>query len=135
MNWELIEKEVAVDTARSSGAGGQHVNKVETKVILSWQPLKSHGLDENEKKRIAYHLKHRLTKQGVLLVVNQSGRSQQQNRQRAMAALRELIAANLRPIPPPRKARPFVANQQHKEQLKRQLSEKKAQRRWKGNWQ
>ncbi|MCB0636822.1 MAG: hypothetical protein KDC54_09415, partial [Lewinella sp.] len=43
MNWEQIQQEVQVRTARSGGSGGQHVNKVETKVILRFAPADSHG--------------------------------------------------------------------------------------------
>lgn len=129
MNWELIEKEVEMKTARASGAGGQHVNKVESKVELTWSPKQSAGLNNQEKERIYYHLANRLDAQGKLRLTDQSDRSQHRNRQRALERLKQLIVQNLRPIPKKRTAKPFVANNRKRREWKAKHSEKKASRR------
>lgn len=133
MNWSIIEKEIEIKTARSGGAGGQHVNKVESKVELSWILHESAGLDREEKRRLKHHLGRRLDTKGRLRVVDQSDRSQHKNRQRALGRLKQLITENLRPIPKKRKATSFVANSKKRRAWKEKQSEKKAARR-KPDW-
>jgi len=66
MNPELITKELNFKAVRSSGAGGQHVNKVSSKVELSFDLINSIALSLEEKELLQKKLKTRLTKEFIL---------------------------------------------------------------------
>jgi ribosome-associated protein len=70
-----IENEIKFKTARSSGSGGQHVNKVETMVEGFWHIEALDLCSVQEKQRIFLKLKNRINKEGFLLVKSQSERS------------------------------------------------------------
>ena len=76
---------------RSSGPGGQHVNKVSSKVELSFPIQSSLGLTDVEKERIMLKLKSRLTKEGLLILQCDETRSQHKNRALAVKRLVELL--------------------------------------------
>ncbi|TMU55191.1 alternative ribosome rescue aminoacyl-tRNA hydrolase ArfB [Flagellimonas algicola] len=80
MNKEQIQKELQFKAVRSSGAGGQHVNKVSSKVELSFDIHQSLGLSDQGKERLLLKLDSRLTKEGILRLQCDEARSQHQNR-------------------------------------------------------
>src|SRR5690606_24401819 len=68
MNREIIKTEIQYKAVRSSGAGGQNVNKVATKIQLQFAPATSSGLTDDEKATLAEKLTNRLTKEGFIII-------------------------------------------------------------------
>ncbi len=87
--------EVRFVTSRSSGPGGQNVNKVETRVTLLFDLDASISLDENQKRRVRTRLASRVTRAGLLRVTSQRHRTQAANRQAAAERFVELVTAAL----------------------------------------
>ncbi len=90
-----LQHEVKYKTARSSGKGGQHVNKVETKVELFFNISESLSLTDEEKERIQEKLKNRISKEGILRLSCQKKRSQQQNKDLVFEKFTQLIGKAL----------------------------------------
>jgi ribosome-associated protein len=75
-----LENEFIFSTSRSSGPGGQNVNKVSTKVELRMNLLLTNGFSEEEKELLFRKLKNKITKDGEIFLVSQSERSQLMNK-------------------------------------------------------
>ncbi|WP_277633245.1 alternative ribosome rescue aminoacyl-tRNA hydrolase ArfB [Avrilella dinanensis] len=80
MNREIIKTEIQYKAVRSSGAGGQNVNKVATKIQLQFAPATSSGLTDDEKATLAKKLTNRLTKEGFIIIECSDTRSQFKNK-------------------------------------------------------
>ncbi|MEN9612209.1 MAG: hypothetical protein RLZZ628_3023 [Bacteroidota bacterium] len=89
MDIEILKKELTFRTSRSSGKGGQNVNKVETKVEVMLDVNASEAFTETEKELILKKLKNQLSKNGILSAVDQTSRSQFDNH---ALAIEKLIA-------------------------------------------
>lgn len=122
--WELW-----VTTSRASGAGGQHVNRTESRVTLHWSPATSSVLEEAERQRLRRHLQSRLSNEGVLQVSAETHRSQHRNREEARQVLADLVRRGLqrrkRRIPT-RKTR---GSERRRLEAKKQRGEKKRLRK------
>lgn len=92
---ECLKKEVFYKTSRSSGPGGQHVNKTESRVELSWNLLDSVCLIESQKLLLKQRLAPRLTNQGILMITCDTHRSQYRNREEVTERFLALISASL----------------------------------------
>jgi len=90
-----LSSEITVKTSRSGGKGGQHVNKVSTKVELAFDLTNTQLLSEEQKALLLVRLSGKLTKEGILLIVSQSERTQLGNKRVAMTKLIELLEKNL----------------------------------------
>jgi len=86
-----IEKEITFRTSRSSGSGGQHVNKVETRVEALLNVNASSALLNQQKLRIGHRLRNRINSEGILAVSCAETRSQKRNRKIAVERLLQLI--------------------------------------------
>jgi ribosome-associated protein len=108
---EVPLSELSFATSRSSGPGGQNVNKVETRVTVHFPVGTSPSLDEHQRGLIQERLAKRISREGMLQVSSQRHRSQTQNRSAALerlaALLREAVAEDpvRRPTRPPAAAR------------------------------
>ena len=91
MNKEKILQEIILKAVRSSGAGGQNVNKVSSKIVLSFAVDASFGLDENEKMRVCIKLASRLTQENVLILNCDEDRSQLKNKAIAIKRLFQIL--------------------------------------------
>lgn len=95
MNKETVLNELQFKTARSSGAGGQHVNKVSTKVILSFDVTASEGLSIREKKLLYQSIASRLVGGKTVVLSCDKSRSQLQNKTTAIQRFFEIIEKGL----------------------------------------
>lgn len=91
MNKETIKSELQYKAVRSSGAGGQNVNKVSTKMQITFNPSASQGLTEDEKRTLSEKLSNRITKEGALMVECDETRSQLKNKDLAIQRLFMLL--------------------------------------------
>ncbi|MCC2590712.1 alternative ribosome rescue aminoacyl-tRNA hydrolase ArfB [Chryseobacterium sp. MFBS3-17] len=125
-----FSSELTYKTSRSSGAGGQNVNKVETAVTVMWKVADSAFFSEDEKLRISEKLKNRINAGGILQLTVTESRTQLQNRKIASARILELVNQALY-IPKSRKAtKPSRAQIEKRLKTKKHLSEKKQNRKF-----
>ena len=95
MNKETIYKELQFKAVRSSGAGGQHVNKVSSKVELYFDLATSVAFTEKEKQLLLKNLSNRINKEGVLKIYSSESRSQHTNKEKVVKRLFKMIEKGL----------------------------------------
>jgi ribosome-associated protein len=124
----IEESELEERFVRSSGPGGQNVNKVATAVQLSFNPWSSPGLDDGIRERLRAIAGKRMTADGILVIDARRYRTQADNRQDARDRLIALLQAAAVPPRRRRKTRPSAAALERRLTSKRRRSETKKDR-------
>jgi ribosome-associated protein len=121
--------EFRVEFARSGGPGGQNVNKVNSKVLLRWNPGRSPSLPDPVRSRLLTLVGNRLTVDGDLLVTSQATRDQGRNIEDCYEKVRALVRSAATPPRPRRPTRPTYASKIRRAEAKTRRAETKRGRR------
>ncbi len=124
----IDEDEIEETFVRASGPGGQHVNTTSTAVQLRFDARRSRSLPDDVAVRLMKLAGSRLTQDGVIVIVAQSHRSQQRNREEALARLVELIRKATERPKPRRPTGPTLASKQRRLESKGKRSQVKKMR-------
>ena len=129
----ISEDELVFKASRSSGPGGQNVNKISSRVTVFFDAANCQSLSDTQKRQILSRLATRADKKGVIRVVSQRHRSQKANRDAAVERLRQLLTAALKTKPVRKKTKvPYQAKQQRLEEKRRRslLKQQRAQKKY-----
>lgn len=129
ITFENFEPELHFSSSRSSGPGGQHVNKVNTRIELRFHIPDSELLSDKEKEILLHKLKNKINKDGELIIVSQEDRSQFKNKETAIEKFINLLKEALTPVKKRRATRPTRASNKRRLEGKKLVSEKKTQRK------
>ncbi len=125
----VSDDEIVLQFVRSSGPGGQHVNKVATAVQLRFDVAGSPSLPDEVRTRLRSIAGRRLTEGGILVIDARRFRSQERNRQDAIERLVTLIRRAAQRPKPRKKTRPSAGARQRRLEEKRRRGETKLLRR------
>lgn len=128
MKSELMIKELKFKAVRSSGAGGQHVNKVSSKIELTFDLENSESFTEEEKALLIQKLKSKLTKENMLLLQCDESRSQHKNKEIAIDRFLNIISGGLKVQKPRKETKPSKSSIVKRLEKKKKQAFKKALR-------
>ncbi len=129
MDKQQLIKELQFKALRSSGSGGQHVNKVSSKVELSFNFSNTLGLTITEKERAIAKLNQRLTKERILILQCDEARSQHQNKKLVTQRFFEILKKALH-VPKKRKpTKPSKSSIEKRLKSKKKIADKKSTRK------
>ena len=124
-----LSGELIYSSSRSSGPGGQNVNKVNTRIELRYNITGSSLLNDEEKARLQSALVNRINKEGFLILVSQTERSQIANKKKVTERFYKLLQKALMPVKKRKPTRPTLASKERRIESKKLLSRKKALRK------
>ena len=125
---KIPENELIFKTSKSSGPGGQNVNKLNTKVTVEFDVENSQSLTNQQKNRIKHRLSSKITKNGVLQVDSQQYRNQNSNKKDALAKLSSMLQWALKKQKKRKKTRIPYRSKQKRLREKKKRSQLKKQR-------
>ena len=129
MNKEALFQECDFKAVRSSGPGGQHVNKTSTKVMLHWRLKDSNVFSEDQKERLYKRLQNKLTTDDQLVLSYDQSRSQHKNKDEVFKNLVRLLENGLLKPKRRKKTKPTLASKKRRLDSKKRNAEKKANRK------
>lgn len=129
MDEALLLRECTFKAVRSGGAGGQHVNKVATKVVLLFDLKHSAALSDIEKERLSGKLANRIHGDQQMLLYSDTARSQQKNRELVTQRFLKLIKEGLKVPKKRKKTVPSKKVIEKRLEAKKKVAEKKSKRR------
>jgi ribosome-associated protein len=122
-------RELRFSYARSSGPGGQNVNKVESKAVLRWDVARSHAVPADLRARFLARFANRITREGELVIACQRYRDRERNVADCVAKLQAMLSEVAAPPKQRRPTRPGRGARERRLEQKRRAARKKAQRR------
>ncbi len=122
-------REFSFTFERSSGPGGQNVNKVASKAVLRWGVLLSPSLSEAHRKRFCERFGNRINSEGILILTSQCHRDQGRNTAACLEKLRAMLLATAFPPKPRKKTRPTASSKRRRLAAKGRKSDLKKLRR------
>ena len=125
---EIPENEIMISHARSSGPGGQNVNKRSTKAIIKWHVLGSQSFTDAQKVQIERECRNWINNEGCLVIQASATRSQDQNTKDAIARLQEIVRTALTPEKDRIPTKPSRASRARRVDEKTRHGQKKAER-------
>ena len=129
MNRKLLLAECDFKAVRSSGPGGQHVNKTSSKVMLSWDLKNSIAFTEEQKSRLREKLANRLTGDDILQLSYDNSRSQHKNKDEVISNFFLILKKGLHKPKPRKRTKPTRVSKLKRLRAKKQNAEKKANRK------
>ena len=119
----VAPRELRFRVSRSSGPGGQNVNKVATRVELVFDVQESPSLEPDVRRVLLRRLAGRLDARGRIHLTSQAGRTQAENRRRVLERLRRLVSEALAPVKPRKPTRPTRASRERRLKAKKARGE------------
>jgi len=129
MNTETLISELTFKAVRSSGPGGQHVNKTASKVEVAFNLETSEALSEMEKERLRNKIPTKISSEGNITLQSGETRSQHRNKAIVIERLIELIQQNLKVAKPRKKTKPSKSVIERRLKSKKENAFKKSNRK------
>ncbi|MGB3342715.1 MAG: alternative ribosome rescue aminoacyl-tRNA hydrolase ArfB [Aequorivita sp.] len=129
MNSEVLISELNFKALRSSGPGGQHVNKTASKVEVSFHLDSSNALSEAEKERLRNKLSSKITSEGLIVLQCSETRSQHRNKAIVIERMLALLQENLKLTKPRKKTKPSRNAIERRLKAKKEHALKKSSRK------
>ena len=131
-NLTIPTRELQITFARSSGPGGQNVNKVNSKATVRWSVAASTSLPEETRQRLLVRLANRLTREGELIVVSQRFRDAGRNVADALEKMQTVVSAAARPARLRKPTRPTRGSLRRRREAKQRQAQRKQARTFRG---
>jgi ribosome-associated protein len=129
MDKNILLNELQFKAVKSSGAGGQHVNKVSSKITLFFNLENALGISNDERERLKIKLASKLTKENVLIISCDESRSQHKNKELVIKRFFKLIEENVKIAKKRKPTKPSKAAIKKRAENKQRTSVKKALRK------